>query len=384
MVSGQGIGRRYELDWLRVVVTLVVVVFHCARFFNHEGWHVKNPELSTFMDVVVGALAMWIMPCFFLLSGFGAYFSLERRSAGSYAKARVLRLLLPFVFGTLVLIPPQVWVERVSHGQLDVSLVQFWPMYFDGWYGFGGNFAWMGLHLWYLAALFLFSLLSLPLFAWLAKRPLRSDLVGGLWAQPGTLLLWSLPLMAVQLLVGLWPESIGRRDFGGWSLLVYLVFFGLGFFLARSPDAKAGTIRGRFVYLGLALAGTALLVTAWLVPAVGQWFGPWERYWLGLPLRCLTSWSWVLALLGFAARHADFDHPWRKAANEGVLPFYMLHQTVIVLIAFGLIGWSAGVAVKFTVLLLASFVVIVAVYEGLVRRIGPLRWLFGMGPRFRA
>jgi glucan biosynthesis protein C len=370
--------RRLELDWIRILVTLAVLVFHCARAFDHEGWHVKNPEQSVAMDLVVGLLVLWIMPAFFVLSGFGARYSLAGRSAGSYCLARVRRLLIPFAFGTLVLIPPQVYIERVSHGQFAGSFFEFFPHYFDGWYAFGGNFAWMGLHLWYLEALFLFSLLTLPLFAWLGRRPVDEG-APTFFQRPGALLLWCLPLAVVQLLVNLQPEGVGRRDFGGWSLLVYLVFFGLGFFLARDGRIRAGLLRTRWIALATGLSVTALLLSARFIPAFGALFGETAGYWLGSTLRPLAAWCWVLGLLGFGARHLDREHRVRRYANEAVLPFYMLHQTVIVVLAFWMLGWSAGVGVKYGVLLLASFAAIMILYEGLVRRLRPLRALFGMG-----
>jgi len=83
---------------------------------------------------------------------------------------RVLRLLVPFVSGVLVIVPPQVWVERVGHGAFAGSFFAFYPHYFDGLYGFGGNFAWIGLHLWYLLLLFLITVVLAPLLYW-ATRP---------------------------------------------------------------------------------------------------------------------------------------------------------------------------------------------------------------------
>ncbi len=107
--------RRYDIDWLRVLGMLTVFCYHCARFFNFEGWHIKNNQLSSGMSVFVDIVGMWMMPLFFVLSGIASLYAL-RRGSGAYLGGRVKRLLLPFLFGTFALIPPQVWIERVSHG----------------------------------------------------------------------------------------------------------------------------------------------------------------------------------------------------------------------------------------------------------------------------
>ncbi len=371
--------RKYDIDWVRAIVTIVVLFFHCARYFDHEGWHVKNPELSVAMDYVVGLLALWIMPMFFVLSGFSAFYSLSRRSTGAFAKARLTRLLVPFLFGTLVLIPPQVYIERASHGDFQGSFFEFFPRYFDGLYAFGGNFAWMGLHLWYLEALFLFSFLMLPLFVWLKKRP-PSEASIRLWQKPGAILLWALPIVFVQALVELQPDGVGQTPFGGWSLLVYVVFFVLGYVAAQDARFRVGFEKSRWVAAGFAAVLIAVSVAAQAAPSLGEILGTFLRRSI---IRPITSWAVIVSILGFAVRHFQFDNPSRQYANEAVLPFYMFHQTVIVVLGFLILGWNANVFIKYVALILGSFAIIMILYEGVVRRFGPLRWLFGMTYRRR-
>jgi len=149
---------------------IIIFFFHCARFFNFEDWHVKNNQLDEGMTLFVAIVAQWIMPLFFILSGISSYYSLKSRTGSRYLGNRFQRLVIPLIFGTFVLlIPVQVWIERASHGQFDGNLIEFYPYYFEGFYGFGGNFAWMGLHLWYLEMLFVFTLLTFPLFIFLNK-----------------------------------------------------------------------------------------------------------------------------------------------------------------------------------------------------------------------
>lgn len=155
--------RSYYLDWVRVVSIGLVFLFHCGRFFDHEDWHVKNNATSELATQAIFFMSRWIMPLFFFISGASTWFALQGKTPGSFSKSRLKRIAIPLIFGILVLSPPQVYLERLSHHQFSKSLIEFLPHYFEGWYAFGGNFAWMGLHLWYLLLLLVFSLAGLPL-----------------------------------------------------------------------------------------------------------------------------------------------------------------------------------------------------------------------------
>jgi len=351
----------------------MMLLFHCARFFNDEDWHVKNGQLSDGMGVFVGVVVQWLMPLFFTLSAMAIYYALRFRSNRQYLAERCKRLLIPFVFGTLALIPPQVYIECATHGRFSGSFVAFYPHYFEGWYGFGGNFAWMGLHLWYLEVLFVFSLLTLPLFRLLrgagAQRLIAS--LGRLCEKPGGIFALAVPIGGMELLVNLQPDGIGRRDFGGWSLLTYLVIFCLGYVVACDERFRKAMERQRV----LALVCGVIAVAAGCVLARS---GHPSRAPHMAFLRAFHTWFCLVAFLGFGSRYLSFSNAALKYATEAVMPFYILHQTVIVVLGYFLIGWAAGVAVKYVVLLFAAFVVIAAVYELAVRRLPALRFLFGM------
>ncbi|MEJ2267062.1 MAG: acyltransferase family protein, partial [Anaerolineales bacterium] len=157
--------RRYDLDWLRVLAFMAVFFYHCGRFFDSSGWHIKNSTTSALVDTLKGIFDLWGMPLLFLISGASIFFALRSGGALRFLRARVLRLLVPLAFGILVLGPPQLYLERLTHGEFQGSFLEFLPLYYRDWRVFGGNFAWSGVHLWYLEYLFLFTLVLLPLFA---------------------------------------------------------------------------------------------------------------------------------------------------------------------------------------------------------------------------
>lgn len=371
--------RRNDIDWLRVLAMFSVFLFHCARYFDHEGWHVKNPQLGLGFSVFVGILAQWIMPIFFVLSGMSSRFALNFRSAGQFIGERFKRLFIPLVFGIFILIPPQVYIERFTHNQFDGTFFQFYPHYFDGWYGFGGNFAWMGLHLWFLLVLFLFSLLTLPILLSLkldgAVRSVRG--LSAFFEKSGAILLLIFPLALMEFLFH--PDGLGQRNFGGWNVFVYLVFFLYGYLMASDKRYRHSVEKQRVIFL--ALAALTTLIGFWLRRSgFDPTFGSIDYFWMSL-LRTFNSWVWVLAILGIGSRYLTFRSRLLKYASTAVLPFYILHQSVIVIFGFFILDWTANNFVKYLVLSTGSFIVIMLIYEFCVKRFGFLRFLFGMKGR---
>jgi len=161
----------------------------------------------------------------------------------------------------VLLIPVQVWIERVSHAQFDGTFIEFYPHYFEGFYAFGGNFAWMDLHLWYLEILFICTLLTFPFFI-LPKKARGQEIISGaatFFEKTGSILLLGIPLFIMELLVNLQPEGVGVRDFGGWSLFSYLIVFVTGFLIAFDLRYREAMERSRFISLAVGLLTTSLM-----------------------------------------------------------------------------------------------------------------------------
>lgn len=372
--------RRYDLDWLRIFIILAVFVFHSGRFFDMDDWHIKNPE--TYMGAQVWSTFMvnWLMPFVFIISGASLFFALNRRGTLKFIDDKIRRLFVPLIVGIFSHIILQVYLERLTHRQFSGSFWEFIPQYFKGWYGFGGNFAWMGLHLWYLLVLFVFTLLCYPLFYWL-KSAAGSKLLSGLGkflALPGAEYLLALPV--AWLVVELNPRGmLGMRSFGGWPLPVYLLFFIYGFIVMAHEGLQARIQQFRWISLAAGLACVVTLILMWAErgdPAFGT-----SRYLQIFGLFGISSWCWILAFLGFGFKHFTRSMPILTYATEAVLPFYVLHQTVLLCIGYFVTRWHLPDAVKFVAISSSSFIVIMVVYEFLVRRSNLLRFLFGMKPK---
>jgi len=371
--------RVYYLDWLRVLGMLAVFVYHSSRFFNVEDWHVKNPVWYPWVEVWNRFAVIWLMPLMFVISGASLFYALGKGGgAGKFVKDKVLRLLVPLLVGIFTHASLQVYLERISHGQFTGSYFQFLPHYFQGIYGIteGGNLPVHGMHLWYLLYLFVFSLLLYPLLRWLRgeDRDVMSRLGDGL-RLPGAVFGLALPIVLLEAFAD--PNS-PVMDFGeaGWPALIYLWLIVAGFLLFSDERTQAGVQRLRWLSLALAVASTATYLVLSFQPA-GVTFGT-PLWAFALGLRGLASWCWVLAALGLGMQYLAASTPFLKYANEAVLPFYILHQTVLLSVGYFVVQWAIPDLLRWVIILMISFAIIMVLYEFLVRRYNAMRFLFGM------
>jgi len=373
--------RRYDLDWLRVYVIFAVFVFHSGRFFDMDGWHLKNPTTHVASQVWTSFLANWLMPMIFVISGASLFYALGSRGARKFIDDKIKRLLVPFIAGTLTHVMLQVYLERISRHQFEGSFFDFIPHYFQGWYGFGGNFAWMGLHLWYLFILLLFSLLFYPLFRWLTngsgKRILRG--IGDFLAFPGAVYILALPIALVLALAFVKFDShsiVWGRDFGGWPLPFYVFFLIYGFIIVSNDDLQKSIQRLRWVSLVTAVLCWAAL---YLIGSKLGYMALRTAQYEGIfGILAVSSWCWILAFLGFGFKHFTRNKPILSYANEAVLPFYILHQTVLLSVGYFVIQWQIPDLLKWIIIAVISFPLVMALYEFGIRRFNVMRFLFGM------
>jgi glucan biosynthesis protein C len=373
------VARRHDLDWLRVLAILTVFVFHSGRFFDQEGWHVKNATTYFGVEVWTYFLGGWLMPLIFLISGASIFYALGKGGAGKFVKDRTLRLLVPLLVGACTHIAFQVYVEYRFQHRFSGAFWAFLPRYFHGWREFGGNFAWYGIHLWYLMALYLFSLACLPLFLWLGKGAGRRLLnwLGRLAAKPGVVYLLALPgtLMVPYLDPG---GILTRRDWGGWGLPIYIPFFLAGFLFVSHEGLQLRIRQQRWLSLvaAMGLFGALLAVGSTHRDLV---FGS-SVYKLFYALFSLFSWSSVLAILGFGMQYLTTNSRFLRYANEAVLPFYILHQTVLISVGYLVVRRPIPDLLKFILIATISFAITMLLYELLIRRFNVMRFLFGMRP----
>jgi glucans biosynthesis protein C len=355
--------RRLDLDWMRIIAILIVFFYHSCRFFNLDAWHVKNAVTYSLLNVSEHFLDKWMMPFVFVVSGASLFYALGKGkgwgAAGAFVKDKFLRLFVPLVVNVFSLCILQVYLERYSHHEFSGSLIDFLPHYFEGIYGINGNFALVGMHLWYLAVLFVFSLVLLPVFLLLKSR-IGSRALGGLTAAialPGGVYLLAFILGLSWKLIS--PDSILGFDKFNWNLGVYLTYFVFGFVMVSSEKLQRSIVTLRWVSLVLAVA---ISIYYFNTDEFDEW----------------VSWSCVLAFLGFGMKYLNVHKPALKYASEAVLPFYILHQTVLLCVGYFIVQWALPDLLKWAAIVVTSLAIILGSYEYLIRRSNVLRFLFGM------
>ncbi|RHW32390.1 acyltransferase [Lysinibacillus yapensis] len=350
--------RQYDLDWIRVIAILGVFLYHSSMFFNPFPWHVKNNIIESSWILVFSLfVGIWIMPIFFAISGMNTIHSLRKRSSLQFIKERLKRLGLPLLFGIFILSPPQVYIERVTNLGFSGSFLEFIPYYFDGLYldiGGKGNFAFSGLHLWYLLVLLVFSFISLPLF----KRIPVSDKLNKVH-------FILLPL--VLFLTGI----LHIMSLGGWDLVFYFMTFLYGYYFFSASNFRS-TLRSIYkITILVAVIATIIYIAGFPHPD----FMP-EYLFYGI--KVLACWGWLLIIFYLADRYLAFANDFLNYTSEASMPFYVLHQPIIVFVGYTIRDFSWSIPLKLIFLVTVSFVIIMSLYHFLIRKISILRILFGL------
>jgi hypothetical protein len=332
------------------------------------------------------------MPFFFFLAGVASWFSLRRRTAGRYARERTMRLLVPFIVGSIVLAPIQAYYEMIHKGLWKGgSIVEFLlstearTLYFSVVRPivFGPEiFNRLGIHLWFVGFLFVFSLLALPLFTWLKSGRGRQFVasLARLMSWRGSLILFVVPLVLVRFAL---QQDVPSDDYGWPDFVYYLLFFISGHIIIADVRFTQAIQRDWKLHLILGVVCTLFIFSVAFGVPVYEWLGArgTPAFYLTWTLWGLNSWCWTMMFLYLGMRHLNFTNKGLQYAREATYPFFFFHQPVIVFIAFYVVQWEVHLTLKLLVVVIGAFTGSLGIYELLIRRINPVRALLGMKPR---
>ena len=368
--------RRYDLDWLRVIVFALLIFYHVGMFFVPWGWHLKNNVIYDWLRWPMSFLNQWRLPILFVISGMGTYYALGKRSMGKFVWERFLRLGIPLVVGMFLIVPPQVYLERLVDGTFTGSYWKYFTtVAFDGIYP-EGNYSWH--HLWFLPYLLVFSWILAPLFVYLRKHQTRfiawiKRLIQKTWG----IYAFVIPLYFVESLVEpFFPVTHALvNDWFNFTFNIILFFY--GFVLIATGDVFWQTIaKVKSKALILGVIGFSGQVIIWLYFEDGYVIHFTEAL-----LKVVNLWSWILVLFGYAAQYLNKPSKGLAYANRAVYPFYILHQTITVGIAYYLMDLSWGFLPKAIILVIGTFGISWLIYDLIILRIPILHPLFGLKPK---
>ncbi len=379
-LAGQGASahrslRRADLDWIRIFAFGTLIVYHVALVFAPWDWHVVNSTRYDWLRTALLFTNPWRLSLLFLISGAAMGFLSHRRAPKELLLERTRRLLPPLIFGVLLLVPPQAYVEAVEKWGYTGSYLQYWGEFFvvDRWFTADGR--WVGLpvnHLWFLVYVWFYAMAACALVA-------AGDLTGRLrgWLERALAGRWVLLTPMLYLLVvrlALFPLfGLTNRVTNDWyNHASSFALFLFGFLLVKSDRVWDDLVRYRRA--ALAVAGAAFVVLA--VSDRALWH-PLGHASFNVAF-AVEQWAAIVAILGFARKHlADRDGPIMRHLSKAVLPYYVFHQTITVIAAHYMRDAAMNDWLKAALLVTITFALCAAAYE-VVRRTRLLAKVFSL------
>ncbi len=372
--------RRYDVDALRAIAFGLLILYHCGMFYVEGwGWHIKSAYTAEWLTEPMRFLNQWRMSLLFVISGLAVAFVHGKYTGGELAKRRLWRLGLPLLFGMMVVVAPQHYYETLGKGLIEPGFWRFYLQYLtfhdfpgEAWGG-ENSLKWTWNHLWYLPYVLFYTLLAIALGGLLhrCRVHLAFQRLRGLWliAVP------VVPLMVYGNVV--FPHFPGVNhtlvaDAYGHAMFGTLFFY--GYLIGRDTGWWEALAGQRRVLLWIALAAYASLRTQ-------EWWVPENPSWLIEQLSFLSvyvnRWTWILVLMAFAYRYLNQPRPWVRYGTAAVFPWYVLHQTLTVMLGGELARFELGPVLEPLLVLGGTAVGCWALYELIIRRVAWLRPLFG-------
>jgi len=377
--------RAYYLDWLRVAVVFLLVPYHAAWVFMPGNWWINNIPDNLATQALVQVLDQFQMPLLFVVAGAATWFSLGVRTGKQYFVERLGRLLVPIIFGMLVLNPPSYFASLLHYGQgatYDSSYFAWFPTYLKDML-FPWQPGWGPGTLWFVWYLFIYSMTLVPLFLYFRGRGGQRLIswLAAFFEKRGALLLLVIPIALLRIYP---PPNV----YSWAQILYFVIFFVYGFLLYSEPRFQRGIEKSG----PIALAGGAvsmilvmlLIFPAWDKAPLGAIFWPALHGEPGTPgqalyliLHSTSCWCWIIGLIYLAKRYLNFSNRFLRYANDAVLPYYLVHCTFIVVVAYYVVPLPMDVLPKFIIIFLSTLAGTMAFYE-IARRLNVTRFFLGM------
>lgn len=370
--------RHHGMDWLRIGAFALLILFHIGMYFVPWHWHVKIDPTIDWVAIPMLATNGWRLALLFLVSGYASAALLAKLGGtGAFARSRCARLLIPLIFGVIVVIPPQPWIELVGQHGYKYGFLHFWLHDYFRFGALDGIILPTWQHLWFVVYLWVYTMLAAILLA-VVPTDTRAKVADGAARLLGGWGLLIVPILWWLAVYGAFPdheESHALFD-DGPSHLRYLMAFGVGWLLRVRPALFESVARRWKVALLLAVA--AFVPIGWV-----EWTWPGDTRAPGWVIilfhvvRQVQGWATIVALIGIADRYWNRDHPSRTTLAEAVFPFYIIHQTIIVVVGWYLLQAGVGALPSF-VALLAATTLGCWLFYAIGRNIGWLRPLIGL------
>jgi hypothetical protein len=368
--------RRYDLDWLRILVFGLLIFYHIGMLYvENWGFHFKSIYQSQTLENFMLIVEPWRMASLWIISGISIRFILVKVSLIRYAFIRSLRLLLPLLFGVLVIVPPQLYVEMTANGSIDLSYWQFYLALFTDNSTIFENYQagiwphWDVNHLWYLRSLWEYSLVLIVLLPWL-NCSYVTTVTDWLFKQHiGVIILMlSLPIAIIQIT---WPQETNRYPLG-FTFLIYGYLIGWHVSFWQKLKMHVNVLLSTFIVFIVIFI--SFYNSVWL--SIDDSTPPWLII-IGLIIYSAVRVLGVLMMLALAYKYLNKKSPLLGYFNDAVYPFYIVHQTIIIVLAYNLAPLSLGPIMEPISVIVFTILLCFICFE-VIRRIDILKPFFGV------
>ena len=351
--------RKHHIDNLRWLAILLLFPFHASQiwsggdYYGFYIWVYTSRPMYVFSSVIYP----WFMALLFVLAGISSNFALKNRSIKQFVIERFKKLMIPFIFGMLFLIPAITYISEMYFNNYQGTYLNQYIMFFSkatDLTGYKGGFT--PAHLWFLLYLFIISLLSLPIIR-LQKKALPKFCVS-------KLPYWGIILLFI-------PEWLMIRvlNIGGKSIGQFFMLYLLGYFVMCDEKIRQKLKQYRFISLILTLLSG--IIYTYLYCFVNL------RNEMEAGLFAIYGWLMILTLLGYGESNLNFENKISKYFSTASFPIYILHLNVLIIVAFFAVKLPIQILGQFLLIILLSFAITILCYE-LISRIPYVNKLFGI------
>ena len=342
--------RRYDVDWIRTLAMGLLIVYHVVLSFQPWASIIgfpRNDQVISWIWIPMAMLNVWRIPILFLVSGMGVRFAMERRDWKQLLADRTIRILLPWLFGIVVLES----LVRSLLAQLG------WEAPYQVTFG----------HLWFLLNIFLYVIWTLAIFIYLKDshdNPVFRIIRRILSWRYG-IFLFTLPVIAEAVIISPKHFSSYVDSLHGWILGLICFIYGF-LFISVQADFWKAVKRARWAALLTAILLYVIRLVHYRLSDVPN------------GLQGLESMTWMIAVIGFASIHLNRSSKLLKYFSEAVYPVYILHLPLQFILAYHILSTRLPAEIKLLLLLCGTFGFSLLIYELAIKRLKWIRPLFGM------
>jgi peptidoglycan/LPS O-acetylase OafA/YrhL len=342
--------RRYDIDWIRVIAIGLLLLYHTVIGF--QPWAVfiafiQNDDPIESLWIPMSMINVWRIPLLFYVSGMGVAFAIKRRTVQGLLKERTIRILLPFAFGVLAIVPLHVFLWQSYYNQE----LEYWFHPF---------------HLWFLGNIYLYVLLLSPFLFYLKKQKISKVkfFIKNLLSHPVGCLLMIIPFILEAELIDFETFETYAMNMHGFS--IGAIAFITGFLFVFGGKGVWENLK-KWVWLYLSLAFSLYLMRVLYFDTNAPFY-----------LMAVESNLWIYAVLGLGYRYLNKPSKSLVYWSQAAYPIYILHMLFLYLTSYFIFPLDWNPWLSFVVVLASTMSLCIGTYHYCIRPFAYVRPFFGL------